>query len=298
MAARRGPQRLPLEHHLAWAANAVRRMSYSLVTAALVPDTECRCGSPKGPVSERCLRCDLLHRQAEKAARNTRVCAECQGSFLYRTSIRNVGRFCSRDCAFSYIRRVKRELSDNRRSVRVGLHGPWLQCPSCDSPCAQRARTCLSAECRKKYAASAAIQSAVSKRLPEPPRACQACRATFAPAYGDRRRRFCSTACGRNFARRGKPKNAEARARARGVKVDYSITNTEVFNRDGWRCQLCRRPTPRRLKGSYDGRAPELDHIVPFAAGGAHTWDNVQCACRDCNQRKGDKPLGQPRLVA
>jgi hypothetical protein len=42
--------------------------------------------------------------------------------------------------------------------------------------------------------------------------------------------------------------------------------------------------------------APELDHIIPLASGGAHVWDNVQCTCRKCNGEKGAEVLGQLRL--
>jgi 5-methylcytosine-specific restriction endonuclease McrA len=41
--------------------------------------------------------------------------------------------------------------------------------------------------------------------------------------------------------------------------------------------------------------APELDHIIPLSAGGAHTLDNVACAHRSCNLEKGDTlPAGWP----
>lgn len=46
--------------------------------------------------------------------------------------------------------------------------------------------------------------------------------------------------------------------------------------------------------GTYKVNAPELDHIIPIAKGGAHVWSNLQCACRECNAAKSDKaPSGQ-----
>ena len=72
----------------------------------------------------------------------------------------------------------------------------------------------------------------------------------------------------------------------------------EVFERDGWRCHLCRRSTPKRLRGSYAPNAPELDHIVPLSKGGAHTRANTACACRACNGAKADRVVGQPSLLA
>lgn len=67
----------------------------------------------------------------------------------------------------------------------------------------------------------------------------------------------------------------------------------EIFERDRWRCHICGEKTPQRLRGTYEDRAPELDHIIPLAAGGTHTRNNVACACRRCNLLKSDRPLGQ-----
>lgn len=51
-----------------------------------------------------------------------------------------------------------------------------------------------------------------------------------------------------------------------------------VLLRDGFACCYCgRRPPEITL---------EIDHIVPVAAGGATTHDNLQAACRDCNSGK------------
>jgi len=32
-----------------------------------------------------------------------------------------------------------------------------------------------------------------------------------------------------------------------------------------------------------------LDHVVPRSQGGQSTWDNIVCACIDCNVRKGGR---------
>lgn len=76
------------------------------------------------------------------------------------------------------------------------------------------------------------------------------------------------------------------------------VSPIQVFERDGWRCQLCGIKTPKRLRGTYKPTAPELDHIIPLSLGGSHTYQNTQCACRACNGAKGAKPLGQLRLIA
>jgi 5-methylcytosine-specific restriction endonuclease McrA len=34
-----------------------------------------------------------------------------------------------------------------------------------------------------------------------------------------------------------------------------------------------------------------MDHIVPVSKGGQHSWTNVVCACKRCNNRKGNSLL-------
>jgi len=54
-----------------------------------------------------------------------------------------------------------------------------------------------------------------------------------------------------------------------------------LFARDGNRCQYCGK------KSSTSELS--LDHIIPRSRGGRATWDNIVCACRRCNVRKGGR---------
>ena len=119
---------------------------------------------------------------------------------------------------------------------------------------------------------------------------CQRCGVIIGTQYGDKRKAWCSVACLDAGASDG-----AARAKRAGLVRGY-FNELRIFERDGWTCQLCGVKTPRRLKGTTDPRAPELDHIVPIAAGGPHVQENVQCACRKCNSRKGATPRGQSWL--
>ncbi|WP_366139763.1 HNH endonuclease [uncultured Modestobacter sp.] len=60
----------------------------------------------------------------------------------------------------------------------------------------------------------------------------------------------------------------------------------EIFERDGWICQLCTAQVDPALKWP-DLQSASLDHVVPLAANGQHSRDNTQLAHWLCNVRKG-----------
>lgn len=73
------------------------------------------------------------------------------------------------------------------------------------------------------------------------------------------------------------------------VKVPFrrraALNRRTVFARDGSTCQYC---------GSA---AESIDHVIPRAKGGTHTWENVVAACRPCNVRKRDRLLRETSMT-
>jgi 5-methylcytosine-specific restriction endonuclease McrA len=57
------------------------------------------------------------------------------------------------------------------------------------------------------------------------------------------------------------------------------LSRHNIFVRDADTCQYCGRRLQRNELS--------LDHVVPRCRGGKTTWENVVCACIDCNRRKG-----------
>jgi hypothetical protein len=105
---------------------------------------------------------------------------------------------------------------------------------------------------------------------------------------------FCSRECaGTGII--GKAKRTDPRAgnnykRAKLYGVNYeSVNKVDVFERDGWRCQICGKLTPKEKRGTKCLNAPELDHRIPISRGGPHTYSNVQCSCHKCNSIKSNK---------
>ena len=128
---------------------------------------------------------------------------------------------------------------------------------------------------------------------------CAICSQAIPYVFG-RCRTYCSKACLRKSeTHRASRRAAKARRKAieRGCSEARSLDPLAVFQRDKWRCQLCGIKTPKGLRGTIDPRAPELDHVVTIADGGAHTMQNTQCACRRCNIAKGARSRGQLHLI-
>lgn len=75
-----------------------------------------------------------------------------------------------------------------------------------------------------------------------------------------------------------------------------SIKPEDVFIRDKWICQICRRKINPQLKHPHP-RSKSIDHIVPLSLGGTHERKNVQAAHLGCNARKGNREVGEQLLI-
>jgi 5-methylcytosine-specific restriction endonuclease McrA len=110
---------------------------------------------------------------------------------------------------------------------------------------------------------------------------CQRCGKAYVAEDYTNSARYCSSLCARRDAKNRR------RARKRDAFV-ADVYRARIFERDGWRCQLCRRPVRRDL-AVPSSLAPVIDHIVPLARGGTHEPANVQCAHFMCNSIKGHR---------
>ena len=112
----------------------------------------------------------------------------------------------------------------------------------------------------------------------------------FCLLYGFKGRiKHCSKECRAEDRRLASIAHANRRyALKKGAAFVEKIDRVKVFERDKWRCYLCGLATPRKLLGTYDPKAPTLDHVISLAKGGWETYSNLRCAHRLCNMRKQD----------
>lgn len=71
-------------------------------------------------------------------------------------------------------------------------------------------------------------------------------------------------------------------------RLSVAFSKDTVWLRDGGCCQYCGRDLSRR-EATYD-------HVVPRSRGGLVTWTNIVVACRNCNQRKGNRTPAEAHM--
>lgn len=90
---------------------------------------------------------------------------------------------------------------------------------------------------------------------------------------------------------KGRQDSHRHRAKKFGCAYDGTVTLKKLIKRDGLRCAICGKmcdPNDHSWSKYMGAMSPTIDHIIPMAKGGGHTWDNVQVAHAICNSYKGD----------
>lgn len=109
----------------------------------------------------------------------------------------------------------------------------------------------------------------------------------------------CSATCKRKARRKKEAAKNDKRLREMSLSNIEDITLEGLIIRDKNTCWLCGKPCD--VNDSYwegstffaGNNYPSIDHVLPLAKGGTHTWDNVRLAHRICNSIKSDKLIEQ-----
>ena len=206
-------------------------------------------------------------------------CANCGDDFQGR-QVNSM--YCDKRCKLAAWRKANPS-RPNERKVSAVYCG---YCAKCGDPFTSRRKRAHCGESCER----AARHERTYKSVAPPTRVCRACRTVFA-AHPAKTRPidFCGQACKEEAERAHKRVSRLRRKAAERAAIVESVDPFKVFDRDGWLCRLCGVATPRGKRGTCHPDAPELDHIVPLAKGGDHSYRNVQCACRRCNGLKSDR---------
>ncbi len=217
------------------------------------------------------------------------VCRKCGIDYVNKRRDGSGGKYCSRACAYADIQNW---LSPERGIEKAAPFSAvyFKTCTECGESWTSKHDRGIycSVKCRLENYKSKKHSDCKSK-------VCSVCGGEFTPNH--HLETACSKGCIQNRKRQQKKatgsKTHRKRARKHGA-VYQPVNVLRVMERDGWICQICGKPTPKDRRGKRYSNSPELDHRIPFALGGSHTYDNVQCACRSCNNIKGGtKIVGQ-----
>lgn len=203
------------------------------------------------------------------------VCQGCGKSYFATCSQKGQGeQFCSRTCSTKH--RFRLFVSKRELICRV-----WFRsCSVCSKPFT----------CRMPSAKYCSRRCALIYESPK----CTICGAF---KEGGAWYRTCGKAdCNNAYAIQQRDKKRELRSAMRRLrrarmKTDKAtlVFRVKVFEACNWKCCSCGCDAPRRLLGTMDDNAPELDHRVALANGGTHDMNNCQLLCRVCNHFKSDK---------
>lgn len=76
------------------------------------------------------------------------------------------------------------------------------------------------------------------------------------------------------------------------TRTRLPVTRRNVVSRDKGLCAYRDQPRPKGAPRCA-GDATTVDHVLPRARGGRHTWENVVASCQPCNSWKDDRTLEQ-----
>ena len=116
-----------------------------------------------------------------------------------------------------------------------------------------------------------------------------------------RKQRFCTPTCAsrwnsREQYRRNPERFVAAAHKRRAIQLAANVeivTPREVYERDKWTCHICGGKVRRSPRRKHDPDMASLDHILPIALGGEHSYANVACAHYRCNLSKGKRSVGE-----
>ena len=222
----------------------------------------------------------------------TAICLNCGKSFLLRerrttANGKYYGKFCSRECCFEY----KKKHPKNVPKCRVYFNKclwckkEWTSNNYAKFCCSQHNNIYRWNNNKEENLRKHRLYERKARNVKKRVKCCKECGKLFETYYS--RKKFCSKGCAQISARSKRFKRKQLMSKKVRGPFDY-ITWKHLLLRDGGKCQIC----GRRVKKKYQSKdllSPTVDHIIPLADGGTHTWDNVQLACSECNSKKGNR---------
>jgi hypothetical protein len=272
--------------------------------------------------------CKDHERQYEKQKRKEKdyrlddtvyTCLNCGKEYHPKAKDRN--KFCSKKCAGKYRTKNSKDYYCKSCGKCLGKEADALKnfsskvycseechyklervCNVCGKTFEGSATACIcSDECRKELARQKEKERSRQQfEQLNKIAICRNCGKEFQPEYGSKLRSFCPDCDSTKFFKKQRRKKFQhlKNYKIRGGQGKYEkFTAIEIYERDGWICQLCGKKVLKDRVVPHP-KAPTLDHIIPIVDGGAHIRKNVQLAHFECNCKRGNREPAQLRLIA
>lgn len=228
------------------------------------------------------------------------VCQQCDLEFLVARD-GPVPKYCSAACrtrrsrvsaqatgkADEWERRRLKRQAIEREARRVEREVSARPCPYCETPMPNPRRVqCGAPDCQREHNNARRREFHAryraehghwqSRRYPENPERKR---------QRDRERE-AEMPSRQRYKESNQARDQRRRARKQGASVEY-FTAREVYERDGWVCQICSEPVDRNAVWPHP-KSVSLDHVIPLSRGGRHSRANTQCSHWECNHKKRD----------
>jgi 5-methylcytosine-specific restriction endonuclease McrA len=216
------------------------------------------------------------------------VCRECGVAFRYDGPGHRPPLECGTDCRTQRSRRRDRARRPRMTELRTGV------CEDCGTETVAGLAGSVPRRCapcvRAFYVEYHRVRDAERRpRQPAKRKDCELCDATYDAPARNTTGKYCG-AC-----REGIHYLYRATRASRLAKGAESFPAREIYERDGWVCQLCFDPVDPEARWG-DPWYASLDHIIPLSRGGPHARANVQLAHQRCNRRKWAHMPGEVTL--
>lgn len=205
------------------------------------------------------------------------TCTEC--GLTLQVSTRGTPRkFCSQACA-------RRTHNRRQNRARLPLASPASRnCAHCGGQFVAKSRDriyCYNQTCRQAAYQARKVQGVrlVKSHLVK----CDGCGNAFTSLRPEAR--WCSKQCANRHW-------GNVRSRQRALPSAAKYTDLQIFERDRWRCHLCRKRVRKDVSRLHPDGAT-IDHLVPISQGGIDEPANVATAHWKCNQSKGVTAMGE-----
>lgn len=243
-------------------------------------EVECRnCGKVFVTDNERKVSCSEKCRSSyNKRNRGIeQTCASCGKSF-HRYKVQT---YCSNECLLK-VAKQKRERKDLiTRLVKAIDPDRQTICAKCGQTFYQTGRKeYCSYECRYSN-----YYSVIVSKRPKYKKNCKYCGKDFITTRSNAA--YCTNDCCKRFKWRRNEALRDQRIKVNG-EVHWDITLEKLVKRDKNICYLCNEEVHMDKHYNHNMYG-SIDHVIPLAKGGTHTWNNVKLAHRICNSIKTDK---------